>query len=653
MNAVFLKLLNMSLSATWVVCAVLLLRFLLKNGPKWVHCILWALVAVRLVLPFSPESVLSLLPSAEVLPSNVITSGDIQVSTGFEAVDTRINSGVLERYMEGVTVPVGNTNRLMSVLSLIWAAGMVLMIAYAAFSCFRLRRRVRASVEIAPGVRICDYIGSPFILGILHPTIYLPSDMDDDATDSVLAHERAHLRRGDHWWKPLGYLLLTVYWFNPALWLAYILLCRDIEMACDERVIKEMTVEEKKQYSKALLSCSMPRQLLVACPLAFGEVGVKERVKSVLNYKKPSFWLITTAVIACITVAVCFLTNPTANTIADQFSIKNTEHGILSAGEYMKTFIDPAEVRQIEDFLKDTRIEELPISQDRSEDRPKDYCIRIHSGNGEIILCFDNDFSDVWVNDGVKPSLSYRLYEPSAARGFFSAMMGITIPEPVSGGPDANGEFYFLATVLRTTENSVLVEPVDGADERRYCDQIWVSLDLRSGDTVPRIRVGDQLKIIYDGSIAESYPAQINRVYRIEVLNRVMTDDHVQHIMDTLGTAQIMLFDYQVYNDTSVAGCRYGEKFGLIYLDAEGNLTVLDQDSLEAHSSQEGVFMDKSYFRDGSLVVVVADMESDFGMLVSATEQGELQSEVLQQVYNLPAVVILDGRATYSGAPEN
>lgn len=157
---------------------------------------------------------------------------------------------------------------------------------------------------------MCDRIDTPFILGVFRPRIYLPSNMSEQDVTYVLAHEQAHIKRHDHWWKPLGFALLTIYWFHPILWIAYVLLCRDIELACDEKVIKEMGIDIKKPYSDALINCSIPRRAITACPLAFGEVGVKERVKTVLNYKKPAFWIVLIAVIACVIVAVCFLTNP-------------------------------------------------------------------------------------------------------------------------------------------------------------------------------------------------------------------------------------------------------------------------------------------------------------------------------------------------------
>ena len=189
-----------------------------------------------------------------------------------------------------------------------------MLILYAAISALRLRLRVRTAVRLEGNVFQSEFVPSPFILGVLRPRIYLPFGLEPGAQDMVLAHERAHLKRGDQLWKPLGFLLLTAYWFNPVCWLAYVLFCRDIEAACDEKVVRELGESCKTAYSRALLQCSVPRRMITACPLAFGETGVKGRIKSVLNYKKPAFWVVLAAVFVSIAVAVCFLTDPKTDT---------------------------------------------------------------------------------------------------------------------------------------------------------------------------------------------------------------------------------------------------------------------------------------------------------------------------------------------------
>lgn len=317
MSGIFLKLLNLSISASWLVLAVLALRLVLKRAPKWVNVLLWGMVALRLMLPFSIESVLSLIPSAETVSPEVVQFDPAPtITSGVEFIDNAVNPSLSESF---AAAPLASVNPLYVWTYLagwVWLIGLAAMLLYALVSYLRLRRRVSASIPLRENIYVCDEVPSPFILGIVRPRIYLPSALDEAQRGSVLSHERAHLARRDHWWKPLGFALLAVYWFNPLLWLAYTLLCRDIELACDERVLRGMDAGQVKAYSSALLACSVPRRMIAACPLAFGEVGVGARVKNALRYKKPAFWVVAASVIVCVIVAVCFLTNPRTDTDA-------------------------------------------------------------------------------------------------------------------------------------------------------------------------------------------------------------------------------------------------------------------------------------------------------------------------------------------------
>ena len=316
MAAVFLKLLNLSISASWLVLAVLVLRLVSKRSPKWMNVLLWGIVALRLVLPFSIESALSLIPSAEtVSPAAVQFDPAPTITSGVSVIDNAVNPSLSEHFS---AVPTASVNPLYvwtEIAGWVWLIGLGAMLLYALVSYLRLRRRVSVSLPVQDHIYLCDAISSPFILGVVKPHIYLPSDLDEVQRQNVLAHEQAHLARRDHWWKPLGFALLAVYWFNPVLWLAYTLLCRDIELACDERVIRTMDESAVKTYSTVLLACSMPRKAVITCPLAFGEVGVKERVRNALHYKKPAFWVVAASVAVCVVVAVCFLTDPEHETM--------------------------------------------------------------------------------------------------------------------------------------------------------------------------------------------------------------------------------------------------------------------------------------------------------------------------------------------------
>ncbi len=325
MEAVFIKLVNMSITASYLAIAVILFRLLLKKAPRWIFVTLWAMVGLRLLLPFSLESVFSLIPETEPLPYAIVTDPVPQINSGFPTINSAVNPllGTAMAAPEGASV---NPMQIaIFAASVIWMVGMAAMALYTLISYLRLRYQVRESVNVQGNIYDCDHISSPFILGLFSPRIYLPTNLDEGDIPYVIAHEKAHLSRLDHIWKPLGFFLLTLYWFNPILWVAYILLCRDIESACDERVLKTDGTHIKKAYCEALINCSVHRRSIAACPLAFGETGVKRRIKNVLNYKKPAFWIILVALIVSLTVGVCLLTDPIDTELPAQleFSICN------------------------------------------------------------------------------------------------------------------------------------------------------------------------------------------------------------------------------------------------------------------------------------------------------------------------------------------
>ena len=322
MAAVFLKLVNLSISAGWLVLAVLVLRPALKKAPGWARVLLWGVVALRLMLPFSVESALSLIPSAETIRPEVVQFDPRPtIDSGVPVLNEAVNPVLSEAFAADPATSINPLHAWTAVAAVVWLLGVAGMLCYALVSWLRLRRRVRASICLRENVYLCDDVRSPFILGAVRPRIYLPSGLDAAQTEHVLAHERAHLARRDHWWKPLGFLLLSAYWFNPLLWLAYALLCRDIEMACDERAVRGMGAEELRAYCAVLLACSVPRHAGAACPLAFGEVGVKTRIRRMLQYKKPALWVTAAALVVCLAAAVCFLTDPkpSANNLPEPF----------------------------------------------------------------------------------------------------------------------------------------------------------------------------------------------------------------------------------------------------------------------------------------------------------------------------------------------
>lgn len=309
MAEIFQKALNMSIAAGWLILAVIALRLLLRRAPKRFRLLLWAVVGLRLALPWSIESALSLIPSAQTLPEGIMLERAPVLDTGISALNGAINPGFTAAFTPELGASANPLQVLLPIAAALWMLGAAAMLLWALVSWLRLRKRVREAVRLEENVYECE-IASPFVLGLFRPRIYLPFSLENGERELVLAHERAHITAGDHIIKPLGWLLLAAHWYNPLVWLAYALFCRDIELACDERVVRGLSLSDRADYSQALLDLSRPRGGVRACPLAFGESSVKGRVKSVLSYKKPAFWLVLLAVVVCVGAAVCFLTDP-------------------------------------------------------------------------------------------------------------------------------------------------------------------------------------------------------------------------------------------------------------------------------------------------------------------------------------------------------
>ena len=354
MTALFLKLFNLSLSAGWLVLAILLVRLLLRRAPAWCRCALWGILAVRLLCPVSLESPVSLLPTAEAVPKTVLTDRAPLVDTGFETLDAVIDplleapapepTAALTEPLPPTDFPAAPTEtplqKALRVAGWVWLAGAVGLMGWAVFSWARVKWLLRTAVR-EDGVWYSERVTSPFVMGMVRPRIYLPFHVSPSERAHVLAHERAHIHRGDPVTKPLGFWLLSVYWFHPLMWVAYILFCRDMEIACDERTVKGMAPAERRAYSASLLNCSMRRHMALTCPLAFGEVGVKERVKRVINYKKPGVWITAIALVAAVALAVCFLTIPLPKAAAKEkpvFEVLSYDSDLEGAELYPKDF---------------------------------------------------------------------------------------------------------------------------------------------------------------------------------------------------------------------------------------------------------------------------------------------------------------------------
>lgn len=483
MDSVFLNLVNISITASYIAIAVIVFRILLKKAPKAYTCILWLLTALRLIIPVSDSTLLSftsrfsLIPNTQILPSNLIDNASPQfnINVGIEQIDKRVNAFLDDRYYEGVKVPANNGSNLMNALGIIWIIVCAAIIIYAIGSYIYLRRKTKASLCVKENTFICDYISTPFILGIIKPKILLPSTLSEEESRYVLAHEKAHLKRLDHLWKPIGFILLSIHWFNPIMWISYILFCRDIELACDECVIKNMNSNDKKSYSTALLNCSIPKKLISAYPLAFGEIGVKERIKAVIKYEKPAVITSIIAVILCIVTAICFLSNPQKVSLKETI-INNLGEDIVHDIEYIE--FDDGKVKSFTE--SETYIEYLLTALDEIKAgntpvlnrdfnhgdktitiiHPKEpqyyYDEDVHTYESiERAFYYEFKFNEecnrVWIdNDGFKNSMVYRVDNPEKVLALF---------EKIKNDPQIESDHY-SKYVYSGNENELLLSTV-------------------------------------------------------------------------------------------------------------------------------------------------------------------------------------------------
>lgn len=514
MDDVFLKLVNLSISASWLILAVLVLRVVLKKAPKWVMPLLWGVVALRLVCLFSIESALSLIPSAETIPSEIVTETREPVLYEQATLDIVTNPTL----PSAAEVPVGVSRQQaqvdFNIYSVLWLAGMAALLVHALVSAGKLKRKLATAILLRDNIYESEFVDSPFVFGVVKPNIYLPMHMDEGTAAYVIAHEHAHLARRDHWWKVLGYLVLALHWFNPLVWVAYILFCRDIELACDEKVVKGLDGAARADYSQALLSCAAPKRAVAACPLAFGEGNIKTRVKSALHYKKPAFWVAAAAVLAVVIMAVCFLTNPRSErgslvwaqklNAADVASIELYVPAEGEARQYKK--LDTEEMAQAVELINSSRGTYIEKPETVYASLPVWFLLTMDDGTvhavGSVVghyLIIDGDTFDAdvenqaeWENyvlkgDSASPidmadRLSYALYGMTTGvytlgEAVFEDSVWETSYEETFANTKSTPELW-LSSALGTDMTGILYGTVTAARGYSYRFSEWEEIDL-------------------------------------------------------------------------------------------------------------------------------------------------------------------------------
>lgn len=426
----FFNILNMSITASWLILVVIVLRLLLKKAPKFITWILWGMIAFRLIVPFSIESMYSLIPSVKTIPDNIMSTSEPVIYSGIEFVDNAINPILSNESIIVANTHVDIMEVVVNMACVVWMIGVISMFIYSFVSYIKLKRQVSASLNLKDNIYFCDDISIPFILGVMKPKIYVPSFIEKEYLASVLAHENAHLKRKDHIWKALGFLLLSLHWFNPFAWIAYILFGRDIEVACDELVIMEMQDETKKEYCEAIVSLSEQNRLLLVCPLAFGEINVKERINMIANYKKPAFWLVLISCALCLCACVGFGSNPVAKNTIKLVEIKEEKSfsdilddvNFVEVGsdEHSYTCIYEEDRKEILDTLKQLDVIKNPISDDHSRDRIQTKFIKLSKTNGlNVKIYFDDEYEKVWLDLNTRTSLTYSIANKEVLKDIF------------------------------------------------------------------------------------------------------------------------------------------------------------------------------------------------------------------------------------------
>lgn len=627
MDNFFITLLNMSLVSIPLIIVLIVLRPFMKKVPKAFLCALWGLVGVRLVCPFSFESFLSLLPTSEPIPMDRVTT---QPAETFDGAVTSVYSSQIISGSEPVRNSITPLQMITSAAVLLWIAGLAAMLVMGLISYLRLVRQVSASVNIGGNVFINDYIKSPFVLGFLRPRIYIPSSLTEYEKEYVIAHENAHIKRRDYVIKPLGYMLLSLHWFNPLVWVAYIFLCRDIESACDERVVSKLDADGKKNYSDILLRLSVPNKSLRACPVAFGEIGIKSRVKSVLSYKKPELWIVVVACVLTAVLSVGFLTNPVSaediNVVSEEECISEA---IISAnktdewntGFYTSNYIEVRTVRSTDSVTKYIMAYygEYTLAEDDVNLVYESYgpaCVVLRESNtgwelSEYIVASDSDgeiFAQEDFSDEIFASAS-NWYSEQRSKAMISAAEFFNIS-------DTNDKKCYVlnARVLSMTEDSVSVAPLDG---ETVGGEVFEKVII-SKDTVKfshTLEIGDVVRIRYTDSVVDGDVAHLLNVIRMETtINSadIETQDNVSFVVYSQGNSEnyfkepmekrTYIYDYgnmQIYT-------------GGVYftLNAENKTFVLIYDSEDSYSLCSG------NYETSDDVLILKGESSDVGNIV-------------------------------------
>lgn len=447
MSKLFLSVLNMSLTASYVIIFVIFIRLLLKKAPKVISYAMWEVVAFRLIIPFSFESIFSLMPrntNTALISQNIIYQQNPQINSGIKVVDSFFSQSLPEATANASINPI---QIYITIGSYIWMVGIIALIFYSIISILILKRNLKSAELVEKNIFEVKNLKTPFVLGLISPKIYLPDGLNIEERRYILLHEQTHINRKDNIIKVVAFLILSIHWFNPLVWIAFMLMSEDMELSCDEKVLKEINEDIKKPYANSLLSLATGKHILNGSPLAFGEGNVKSRIKNVLNYKKSKLYIIIITVVLALAVGIGLLANP-INTIkisdidtVPLEALDEAVYGTLTSENKHMDF-NKAKAEEIAYYLREIEVNESEVTRSVSSDRDKSNQVHFviestsagRSYKWDIYINFSKDFSVVWLDNGVKPSFSYKVKNPSEVKAFFERQFGsvVSIKEGIS-----------------------------------------------------------------------------------------------------------------------------------------------------------------------------------------------------------------------------
>lgn len=637
MTSLFLKILDMSITACWLILAVFIVRVVLKKAPKTLRCILWAFVGIKLIVPIQFESIFSLIPKSIPIVEN---SGNSTILTFIEnstsIVDSNVNP-IIKEPISMISTKWTVMDVLPNIAAILWCIGVLSMLMYCFISYAKLKRETEASLPFKENVYFCDEIESAFILGIIKPKIYLPSSISLEHIEPILAHEKSHLKRKDHVWKFLGFIVLTLHWFNPFVWVAYVLFGRDVELACDESVIKKMEDENKKEYCHTLMDFNKNNRLLLVCPLAFGEIGVKERIKQIVNYKKPSFWIIVISFVICVVTVVGFMSESSYIYLHDikeeermDYStlFENVKYIEFSDQNFTYTSLVNDEVNEALECLQNLKVVKKPILKERSRERERAYRIILKSNTSSTILYFDENFKTVWMDLQSTASYTYKIQNNKELKELFIPLIADT------SSTEMEAKYNIDAFITYVDEDRVILSGIDYKTQENN-GEYYIDTKNLEEKTLSLLKEARKARVFFNTLKKDNEICEIEQIYLLNntyVYGEVKESKILEEELLTDLVKQRVDYWNQLLEDSfySKYPCDYESyQYIHVFYDEEESQRITEELTKEfADNNQYFVILERYYGKD----ILSATQQCGWGYVLYSYE--EIEGEMIVKELN-------------------